>query len=167
MSLKPLLKRRDLLLLVLGLASKYSDVRVNDNPVVSSRLRVMKLMFLLQKELPDVVGKLLSEKPYEFKPYLHGPFSKEILDDLDRLAREGLIKQHYVDLDPYGISYQVNFEITKEGQKRVNELISKLPRELVDEIENKVIKKYMSWSLRRLLDYVYSRYPEESTPAFY
>lgn len=158
------LERSKFLLLILWLASKHiRNKAMRNQHVIPSRLRVMKLVFLIQKEAPKIVKRILGSTPYTFTPYLHGPFSKEVLDDLDKLHREGFIEISIEPLDIYGYAIQYTFTITKKGEKTIRELMRKVPEEALEELEY-LIKKYASKPLRKLLDYVYTTYPEDSIP---
>jgi len=165
------LDRRDFLLLLLYLASKYIKERLYLNkgkPVVPSRLRVMKLVFLAQKEAADAVYGIVGSLPYNFKPYMHGPFAKEVLDDLEALEKDSLIKIETQPIDIYGMVVQYNYLFTETGIKRVEELIKMLnedPRAStsLQKLEE-LMKKHASKTVRKLLDYVYKKYPEDSVP---
>jgi len=159
----PKLSRRDFLLLTLALASKTSP-----NRIVESRVRVMKLIFLAQKEAGDTVKKIVGmEEPYKFEPYLHGPFSKQVLDDLDSLQREGLIEIKVEIIELFVKVYK--YKLTEEGEAKVAEILRNIrstasTEEALKRLE-KVVSRYATKPLRELLKYVYRTYPEESTPS--
>ena len=139
------------------------------------------LYFLLEKEYNvSATGGIL-----DFTPYKAGPYSSKLYDSLEYLENLGYIRGEIVgeavqeealEIDalnfedlietekPASDSYvERSFSLTSKGVKKVEELV------LNDEytpIVNKIRKvksKYASYSLRDLLYYVYSKYPEMTT----
>lgn len=56
-------------------------ILLNDNKSKMSKLRLVKLMFLVSKRVPL----------YYFVPYKYGPFSFQLYHDLSRLEKEGFV----------------------------------------------------------------------------
>ena len=65
------------------------------------RIRIVKGMFLFQKEAPAP-----PEVNYNFRPYDYGPFTPEIYDDLGYLRQEGLIAETPTDPRAYRVTHQ-------------------------------------------------------------
>jgi uncharacterized protein YwgA len=151
------MNRRDYLLLLLGLAA-------DEEGVVKSRVKVTKLAFLAQKEKPNAVKSIVkTDQPYEFIPYLHGPFSKDLLNDLEELANEGLIK---ISNEFFGINFERKvYTITRKGYERFRKLKESLDPEALKEL-TVLISKYAEWPLEKILKHVYRNYPEDSTPKY-
>jgi uncharacterized protein len=52
-----------------------------------SPVQVQKLLFLLDREIPDMIGG-----PYfNFMPYNYGPFDKSVYDELEALAADNFV----------------------------------------------------------------------------
>ncbi|MEM0358884.1 MAG: winged helix-turn-helix transcriptional regulator [Candidatus Hadarchaeales archaeon] len=115
---------------------------------VEGSVRLQKLLFLLKRELG------VDSLPYRFLPYLRGPYSEEIPDDVLELERAGLVRVERELLEPVFCS------LTPEGEKMASELFNGLPEEIRKKMEE--LKKFNGMGLKELLEYVYSKYPEES-----
>jgi len=150
MSLKlNILTKKDLLLLILGLLSDYGE------KMVESRTKVMKVVFLVQEELKDILNQVIDPKElYEFEWYLFGPFSKDVLFDLEKLEREGYIEIIPEDMSTY---IQYNFVLTRKGLIYLKELSEKISREVLDALRNH-IDRYRDMSAAEIKQYVYKRY---------
>lgn len=165
-------ERQRFLLLVLYLASKYTRERIVTlgRYVVPSRIRVMKLVFLLQKESFRFVNRLTGGSLYVFEPYLHGPFSREVLLDLEELERGGFIEIHSEPIDAYGMAVRYIYVLTSRGVEEAEKMIEhvKSSTDLRDALEHieALVKKYAPMSTDELLNYVYRNYPEDSIIAF-
>lgn len=164
--------RQRFLLLVLYLASKHVREKAAGpgELAVPSRIRVMKLVFLLQKECSRHVEKLVGSLPYVFEPYLHGPFSKEVLSDLEELERNGFVVVRAEPMDIYGMAVRYVYVLTEKGVAEAEKTLKQLGmnselRTALNSIEE-LVRKYASMTTDELLGYVYRNYPEDSTPMF-
>ncbi len=104
--------------------------------------KMQKIIFLMKKELGIQI-------PYNFNPYKHGPFCKDLARDMGKLMTLGLV-------DPLESSYS----LTSEGEELACELLEDLKDSEEEALEN--LEKYDKMGLRRLMNYVYDTYPEES-----
>lgn len=104
--------------------------------------KMQKLIFLGKQEFG-------AEISYDFNPYKHGPFSKELARDMGKLMTLGLV-------DPLESSYS----LSSEGEEIAEKLLEDLDEEEKEAIQN--LEKYSRMSLRGLLNYVYEIYPEEA-----
>lgn len=132
---------QDLLLAVLG---------ATDRQRVEGRTRFMKLVFLLDQET-DV------DVDYEFDGYKHGPFTREVLDDLEELDRKGLIDAQKTSTSSGNVMY--NFKVTSQGEREVDRIRNRRDEDIVSEIE-RIVNEYGNKPIFVLLDYVYDEYPD-------
>ena len=123
---------------------------------INGTTRMEKLPFLLEKEL----GVNLS---YHYTAMPYGPYSTELLDELNLLRAQGLlsISEEVVPVKNSGETKAVerrNYYLTKEGK----ELCRKLSKDFSVKTQASIIKlveKYGNMSLQDLLDYVHKEYP--------
>ena len=146
------LNRHDFLLLVLGLLGA-------DKEPFESRTRLMKVLYLVQEELSDVVAGLVgTARPYAFEMYLFGPFSTEVLNDLDMLEAEGLLEvipTHVEgDLGPY---LRYDYKLTEQGARRFAALQSSISPELYNALKE-YLEALRSLRLKELKRRAYDAY---------
>lgn len=113
---------------------------------VEGSIRLQKLFFLLKHEFG------LSELPYNFLPFLHGPFSTDINDDALDLEIAGLIEVERGMVEP------TLYVLTPKGRKEAREIYKKIPEKGV----LSRVRKFNQMGLVKLLKYVYAKYPRES-----
>ena len=142
------MKRRHLLPLLFLL--------IEEEEAVEGRTRLQKLLFLTQKELEDQGDPI--EWGYPFRPYDYGPFAKELYSDLDQLRRRGFVEEREQYFDDNVIQY--DYILTKNGREYINEELGKESSTKLIETAKDVKKEFNDIPLRRLIDYVYSEYPE-------
>lgn len=106
---------------------------------VEGRKHFQKAIFLLQE-------KFGIELNYHFIPYLYGPYSSELQNDIDILARTGYLKASkvgylfYYEITPLG--REVALEVGKEyGKERCEELKKK-----VDNLKEFETQELVDWS---------------------
>lgn len=75
---------------------------------VEGRKRFQKIIFLLQEEHGIEFG-------YRFSSYLYGPYSAQLQNDIDMLARMGYLKASKVN-------YLFFYEISPLGQKNASQI---------------------------------------------
>jgi hypothetical protein len=132
---------------------------------IVGKTRIMKLMFLLLKEMG--LEENIIEEP-SFEPYKYGPFDAEVYDALDALEDLNVIeetphpspKEEGTD-DEMVEQYDANttYRLTDFGLTRTQELAKNIPKNLMDKIiKVKII--YGKMPLIELLHYVYGKYPE-------
>ncbi len=115
---------------------------------VEGSVRLQKLLFLLKRE------QGVDSLPFRFLPHLHGPYSVEVSDTVLELEKAGL-----VEVEREGAEV-VSCSLTARGEKLAEEFLSTLPEEVRKKMEE--LKKFNEMRLRDLLNYVYSKYPEDS-----
>ena len=104
---------------------------LNNNKSKMSKLRLVKLMFLVSKRIPL----------YYFVPYKYGPFSFQLYHDLSRLEREGFVS---IDGDSVLLSR--------------NDLHSIDPK--IRNIVRMNLERFSAFDDKMLLDYIYEKNPE-------
>lgn len=135
---------QDLLLAVVG---------NSDGQMVEGRTRFMKLIFLLEEEAEEL------NVDYDFCPHEHGPFSKEVLDDLEALESKGLVDINKTSTRSGNVKY--NLKLTERGEKEFKRLSAEMEEEERSDIMD-IIDDYGDMPIFVLLDYVYDEYPEAS-----
>lgn len=174
--------RRDLLLLLLGVGSE-TDVTEG----VGGITRLQKYLYLLEQEEhlePTGVG-------FEFTPYKAGPYSSRLYDDLEFLENLGLISKRlsaeateeeasevelaFEDLiepdqelaereKPEADAFEEHkFRLTPDGVKKMEALLRGGRYQPVVDGVKRLKRRYGRHSLRDLLYYVYTKYPEMTT----
>jgi len=133
-------------------------LKANNHEPIVGITRLEKLLFLIRKEV--LKGTPLEGDYYVFEPYKYGPFSASIFDDIQLMEDMGYMYKEELD------DGQIKYGITPKGIEKVNSILSRTPdklREYLEEIQNKIatIKKDKnSIPLRKLLSYVYQKYPD-------
>jgi hypothetical protein len=134
--------------------------------------RLEKLIFLLERETP--ARDWMTEKA-DFRSWRFGPFSSKIYEAADTLAAAGIIRDSASkaanvedrwesltalmdeqDVDPYTTR---TFELTERGRKYYNALLQELPPD-AERVLADFNTKFGRLPLRRLVRYVYERYPQ-------
>ena len=97
------------------------------------------------------------DRPYSYEAYHYGPFSRELLTDLDSLQTMGLLRVQSQPLDSEGRAKLFQYSLTDEGQETFKNLLS---HSQAAQSARSVLQKYVGMSRRDLVDYVYSHYPD-------
>lgn len=141
------LTRKEYLLLVLGILTKMGK------QVFESRTRLMKMLYLLSREKKELVQEITRDN-YEFEWYLFGPFSKDVLFDLEELEEEG-----YIDILPedMGTYIQYNYALTHKGLKYLKELSERIPKKILNNLRD-YLNKFRHMTAAEIKQYVYKRY---------
>jgi len=126
---------------------------------IKGSTRLEKLLFLLSKKL-----KIIENGVYEFRPYLFGPFSAQILSDARGLESMGLIEIEDEAFEAHDMSdfiyIRKSYRLTPEGVKIARKVYEQLItrsniRKVLPEL-----RKFNSMPLHELLDYIYREFPE-------
>ena len=127
---------------------------------IKGRLRLQKLMFLLKHEYGI-------EIPYEFTPYMYGPYSADIFEDLGALKGGGLLEIQGQSIEPREMvgdpAMTMSFNLTEKGGKKAREIHKKLPEKVKRVLPE--LNRFNKMSLGELIKYVYDNYPHESLGA--
>ena len=112
------------------------------NPV-----QVQKAMFLLAREIPDLVGPGF----YRFVPYNYGPFDADVYTDLGRLAQQGMVSITRARFNRYAV--------TPEGFREGTVLLERADPEARAYL-SRVVDWVCSLSFADLVRAIYKKYPE-------
>jgi len=132
------MNRRDILLCFIALPEGKTNVL--------SPIQIMKGMFLIKQELN--VSNF-----YEFKPYLYGPCSLEVYEDIQRFVEENLIL-----LLPSIRGWKL-YTISSKGMEKFKAISKTMDEEFLENMR-RIKKIVMEKSFIELLKYVYEKYPE-------
>jgi len=119
---------------------------------VYTKIRLMKLLYILDREYFKKIGESLTGVDY--KNYFYGPYSSQITNALNELEKEGVVTvEKKVDIledkEFYIITLNShNFELSKEEMSVIREILS----------------PYLHKSLQELLDDVYGSSEFSNTP---
>lgn len=151
-----------------------SRKEVNEEIVGNTRL--VKLIFILEQETS--LRKYLSDFSYD--AYNYGPYSSELFDALQALINSGLVavtksqSEGFLDeADRYQVEMQAAdttdspksttvYSLTEDGKKVGTALFETLSKQEQTELIA-VKRRFNSISLRKLLQYVYRKFPKFTT----
>ena len=167
MSEKQPLEVDDAIVLLMGTPAKAPSLRDR----VEGITRLEKLIFLLERETQ--MSELLTEDP-GFEAHKFGPFSSKVYESVEMLAAAELIEDSArisastedswesdalvgaAQSDPYATR---DFSLTPKGRRYYEVLVSELPEAARDELVA-FKARFASQPLRRLIRYVYQKYPK-------
>jgi uncharacterized protein YwgA len=171
------LSRRQLVLLLIGVDNQG---RLGDH--INGITRLQKLLYLMEQEeriMPSGAG-------FDFEPYDAGPYSSALYDDLEVLENLGLIasdvnaeavEEEEPELerlsfdqlmgdqeDKAADAYEERkFYLTEEGRRRIEAILKAGENAPIIDSIRRIKSQYGYYSLRDLLYFVYTRYPEMTT----
>lgn len=122
----------------------------DDRQVIDGRTRLQKLVFLAQKESQQ---DLPSE--YNFDPYDYGPFSAQLLHDLDDLKQKRWVDEAIEPL-PNGKKYR--YELTPLGKEQLDDGTEEADK--IQEAAEDIVGTFNDMPISRLLEHVYNKYPK-------
>jgi uncharacterized protein YwgA len=164
-------------LLLLLLMQSYSD---SGSLPIAGRTRLMKMVFLFEKELwPEIKKERPSDEFVlpEFFAWKYGPFSSELLDDLEFLVNRDFVcvqkgsrvineeleeYEYWLDSGQNESSEYVGeeFSLTGKGDEKAKEVwdaLSDSQKALIKDFREVLAKA----SLSKILEYVYKKYEKE------
>jgi len=113
----------------------------------------MKGAFLVTEAL----GKAGAVRPYTFRPYHYGPFSREVYHDLDALVAEGLAERLYLPPAAYP-----SYCISPAGSRRAESLRTRAGSSWSDYVA--ALREWLDGrSFADLLRVIYRHYPQYAT----
>lgn len=113
-----------------------------------SPVQVQKLFFILDQEASAHI-----EGPYfNFVPYDYGPFDREVYNELDNLARQGMLGVNHSG--PYR-----TYTLTSQGFQYGNAVLDGLPKG-VAVFFGRAANWVTSLSFNQLVSAIYRRYPQ-------
>jgi len=128
--------RKDYLLLVIK--------RLIDNGFYEGRLKLMKLVFFLEhfSEVGNVLTKEHLFKGNDFIIYKFGPFSFDVVNDMQELVSEGFIEE-----EEKGFTKSVT--LTEVGEEKINKLQESVDQKDITRIET-ILNKFGSMNGKQL-----------------
>lgn len=141
-------------------------MREADSDTIRGKTKITKLVFLAEEEFLKKRDYSLEETvTFKFFPYDYGPFSKELLECLERLDDEGVIDISTTStFRNTRYDYQIT-EAAKEGLRTLEKNDMRV-RTLCD-VAKAVMDEYGSMRIRKLLDYVYDNHGEYTKNSVY
>jgi len=148
-----------------------------ENEEIIGNTRLDKLMFLLEKE---TTLKRYMMNIFRFDAYNFGPYSSELFDSVQALVNAGLVsagrsesEEYLNEADRYQIELQLEdntqspktatiYSLTPEGKIVASQLFQSLSESERQELVA-IKKMFNSISLKKLLQYIYRKYPESAT----
>jgi uncharacterized protein YwgA len=137
--------------------------RAHSKQPIEGRTRLQKMVFLVQKELENEGISLDSNESYEFWAYDYGPFSKELADEIDVLLGEERLEETEEPFDDGKVKYQ--YQLLEAGEVRRGGHDRKLAA--VIEKAEEIKATYNDMALPKVIDQVYTRYPEYAKNSVY
>ena len=113
-----------------------------------SPVQVQKLFFLIDQEAATLVGG----QHFRFKPYNYGQFNRAVYDQLDVLARKGLVEIRVSDRYP-------TYSLTTDGYQRGARQIRELPAP-AQSFLTRVARWIKPLNFQQIVAAIYKRYPE-------
>lgn len=127
---------------------------------VSGKTKLQKLVYLVQRES----GAPQLKDIFHFEPYLYGPFSQDISREVDQLERDNLLARSQYLYSQKGQTMETaSCQLTEQGKAEAHAVQAKWPAE--SEAVQRIVEKYRFETLPRILDHVYSAYPESAVNA--
>ena len=161
-----LLETDDAIILLLGAPGATE----RDRGRIEGITRLEKLLFLLEMETEAT--SWLKEKA-DFSADNFGPFSSKAYQEIETLTSYGLItdsatlsesaedsweSEHIIGETPAEPYATRNFALTEKGERYYRKLLEMLPPE-AEAVVSELKRRFGSIPLRRLIRYVYQRYP--------
>lgn len=134
-------------LVLLSIYAPGSPSREHDT-WIDGRTRLMKAAFLAKQKFEEELSESLN---VPFVAGKYGPFSKQVLDAIESLEREGLLEVE--ELEEAG-----RHKLTRDGVAVARTYWDQLPEEH-QELLSWIKRRHVAQSLDRLLSFVYKRYP--------
>ncbi|MEE9115356.1 MAG: hypothetical protein V3U09_00480 [Thermoplasmata archaeon] len=118
---------------------------------IRGRTRFEKLLYLQKDELRFTEGNF-----YSFKWEHYGPFSKNLLDDLEDLVDKGLITEEIMRIARKSdVANLYIYALTADGRELIPRILDELPSRTLEELES--LRVFNEMPLVKLLSYVYER----------
>lgn len=94
--------------------------KLKERDLQTRRLKLQKLVYLA-----DVFGTILERKTtaYTFRVYKHGPFSREIYTDIERLVSLGLTQAKEMEMWTPEQDRSFKYEITESGMSKIEKIL--------------------------------------------
>ena len=124
---------------------------------VRGTTKLEKLPFLLERDFKVELGDI-----FKHSPYLYGPYSTRVIDAVNSLQYNSLlnVNERVYRFEVEGDKERVIriYTLTLKGNELAKSMFQKLPEELKKRLVK--LRSHAQKSTKRLLDYVYTKYPE-------
>ena len=132
---------------------------------VKGRTRMTKLVFLVEDRLVNEDVDLSDTVDLEFYAYDYGPFSKVLLNDLEKLDEEGVIS---ISQGQSFRGKRYDYKFTEPGEAAFEDLVgTNDDTATIAETADEVVAEFGSFGIRELLDYIYEEFPEYQENSVY
>ena len=139
------MNRRELMLAVLAAPGR---------PVSFEPVQVQKLFFLIDREIPNLVGG----PHFGFRPYDYGPFDSAVYMELEDMSKVGLVQ--------IVAGYYRSYLLTADGYERGTAELGNVP-----EAAKNYILAAVQWvrglSFSQLVSAIYKEYPDMKTASVF
>lgn len=146
------LSRLDILLMVL----KNANFGRGQKGTIRGKTRLQKLLFLVQHELKTKGFK----GKYSFRPYLYGPYSRQIYTDIKWLKMNKLVETNKDFDEITGLT--IEFNITDEGKMKIDNKMESHIYKNVNDIVKNVIERYNDMRTTELVEYTHKQFKNYS-----
>lgn len=116
-----------------------------------SKTKLQKLVFLAQDE--GNIGEF-----YNFKKYDYGPYSKEIIKDIEKLEDKDIVS--ISKSKTFGGNIREKYSIKNRGDRILRNLEEDGKCETIINISDTTYEKYGKLSLREIINSIYDKHPE-------
>jgi len=133
---------------------------------IRGKTRFQKLTFLAEQELTEY-----DIDPHDFVAYDYGPFSKDLMEDVEKLESEGLVTINV--RQTFGGDDRYDYRLTEHGRETYEENdpdddweTGETPADgterfaCIDTIARNVVRQFGEMPLSNLIDHVYTEYPD-------
>lgn len=132
---------------------------------VKGRTRMTKLVFLVEDRLVNEDVDLNETVDLEFYPYDYGPFSKVLLNDLEKLDEERVID---INQGRSFRSKRYDYKFTEPGEAAFENLVEDNDDVAqIAELADEVAAEFGDFGIRGLLDYIYEEFPQYQENSVY
>jgi uncharacterized protein YwgA len=137
-----------------------------DGSEVQGKTRMTKLTFLAEDRLAKEDVDMSEEVDFSFYPYDYGPFSKELLEELERFEENGIIEVSETNTFR---NKRVDYALTPPAERELRNWKQSGDSELtkIFEAAEEVVEDFNTMSIRSLLDYIYEKYPQYQKNSVY
>lgn len=126
---------------------------------IRGKTRFMKLLFLLRMKYGFRKGSF-----FKFEPWIYGPFSKDLTEDLSELEEQNLMLKKVLPLSEDEIGKEkvlYEYTLTPQGERIASEILQNLSKREIETL--KELAKFNRMKLKPLLKYIYRNYPKYIT----
>jgi uncharacterized protein YwgA len=105
-------------------------------------------------------SKREKEISFKFRPWIYGPYSKDVVDDLEDLRKTGLIYERSEPFRKSGLGEKkvgYIYTLTPTGARLASEFLEKVSFDTVKKLQN--LRAFNEMELDKFLRHIYHNYP--------